>query len=134
MRTSTKHFIIFHPCLDGIEGSKKHSGTRFHPTRLLSRKIKNFKYTSAEKNRQILKIFSKQVTSYGRPFDLPWHSKIKTWQGLTWLSFIAIHVFLLSSPMLTYPNEEEVGLFDLEESTGNILNKNSWIIFEIWPV
>ena len=36
--------------------------------------------------------------------------------------------------MLTYPNEEEVGLFDLEESTGNILNKNSWIIFEIWPV
>lgn len=40
-------------------------------------------------------------------------------------------MFLLSFPMLTYPNEEEVGLLDLEASTGNVLNKNSWIIFEI---
>ena len=36
--------------------------------------------------------------------------------------------------MLTYPNEDEVGLLDLEASTRNILNKSSWIIFEIWPV
>lgn len=40
-------------------------------------------------------------------------------------------MFLLSFPMLTYPNEGEVGLLDLEASTGNVLNKNSWIIFEI---
>ena len=33
--------------------------------------------------------------------------------------------------MLTYRNEKEVGLLDLEASTGNISNKNSWVIFEI---
>ena len=35
--------------------------------------------------------------------------------------------------MLTYPQEEEVGLLNLEASTRIILNKNSWSIFEIWP-
>ena len=54
-------------------------------------------------------------------------------QLLTWLSFVGIHVFLLSFPMLTYPQEEEVGFLNLEASTRNILNKNSWSIFEIWP-
>ena len=35
--------------------------------------------------------------------------------------------------MLTYPQEEEVGLLNLEASNRIILNKNSWSIFEIWP-
>ena len=35
--------------------------------------------------------------------------------------------------MLTYPQEEEVELLKLEGSTRNILNINSWSIFEILP-
>ena len=37
--------------------------------------------------------------------------------------------------MVTYPKveDEEFGLLDLEASTHNILNKNSWSIFEIRP-
>ena len=33
--------------------------------------------------------------------------------------------------MLTYPQEEEVRLLNLEASTRNIVNKNGWSIFEI---
>ena len=42
-------------------------------------------------------------------------------------------MLLLSLPMLTYPQEEEVELLKLEGSTRNILNINSWSIFEILP-
>ena len=48
LQTSRKH--NFYPCLAEIQGSKKHSGTRFHPTRLHSwEDKKNSNYTSAEK-------------------------------------------------------------------------------------
>ena len=130
-RYASTNFI--RTCLDEVQASKKHSGTRSYPTRLPSGEDKNFELHISQKNWRILKIFFKLVTSYGRPFDLPWHSN-KTRRGLTWLSFVGIHVFLLSFSMLTYPNEEEVGLLDLEASTRNILNNNSWITFEIWPV
>ena len=67
-----------------------------------------------------------------RPFDLSCHSEINTRQLLIWLSFVGIHVSLLSFALLTYPQVEEDRLLNLEASARGI-NKNSWSIFEIWP-
>ena len=61
--------IFIRTCLDEIQGSKKHSGTRSFSTRLPSGEDKNFQLHIGRKNQRILKIFLKLVTSYGRPFD-----------------------------------------------------------------
>ena len=64
LRASRKH--NFYPCLDEIQYSKEHSGTRFHPTRLHSGEDKKFQlHIGRKKKRRILKI------CYMRPFDLP---------------------------------------------------------------
>ena len=128
LRASRKH--NFYPCVDEIQASKSTLVHGFIQRDYTPEKIENFNYTWAEKKkRRILKIFSKLATSYGRPLDLPCMTFENTAAlNLTFDSFVAINLFWLSFPMLTYPNEEEVGLLDLEASTRNM---NSWITFQI---
>ena len=125
---------IFTPCLDEIQGSKKHSGTWFHLTRLHSGEDKSLQlHIGRKRNGEFWEYFKTGHDYYGWPLDLSWtswHSKIITRQFLTWLSFVTIHMFLLSLPMLTCPQEEKVGLLNLEVSTRNILNMHSW---RMWP-
>ena len=71
--------IILTPCLDEIWDYEKHSGTWFHPIISTTHWPK---YPANSEN--ILKTGHKYVLwatlYYGPPFDLSWHSKIKTRQ------------------------------------------------------
>ena len=51
LRASGKH--NFYPCFDEIQGSKKHSGTRVHPTRLHSGKDKKFQLHIGRKKKPV---------------------------------------------------------------------------------
>ena len=121
---------IFTLCLDEIQGSKKSSGTWLHLARLHSGNINHFNYTSAEKigvnktanSENIFKTGHLIYSNMGDlPFDLSCHSEINTRQLLIWLSFVGIHVSLLSFALLTYPQVEEVRVLNLEASARGII-------------
>ena len=78
------------PCLDQIQSSKKLLSTWLHTMRLHSGEEQSFQLHISE----LWKYSQIRSRVLSATFDLPWRSKIKTRQLLTWLSFLGIHVFL----------------------------------------